>query len=683
MKKYCNKKNIFIASLALIIIIYFISILVFGNKSVTLINQPYDNLLKKQPRLQDDFYDNINYKYLSKNKLKEDEDFWYYMYTDASESIKKEKHKIIEDILKKCDTYPVGSINNKICIFHDSYNKKNNDKEIKKELNNYINLINNSKTIEEYINTVLKINKELSVGILVNPMINFQPDNLKKPYFNLENIYYDYHVYNNEYYSLESFEQELNKLRKYDVKLLKLYGYKDNEAYKMIDNIHSMYKEIARFSIKSTKMLDKGYKVYSINELQSKLKKLNLNLIIQYYSDIYLNDGNILVSDINQLTAIDDYLDKDNLNILKEYATLRIITEYSNYLGEEFYKLNEEFEENFNYVEYKEVSDKEIMYETIYSLFQDTIVKEFANRNFSEEEKVFYTNLILEEIKIFKERISNEDWLSLETKTYALDKMDKIKYTVGILDNLVYTEKNYDISNNKSYLSNIININKVITKEYNKQYGSGNILYNIIDPLEQNAYYEANTNSINILLGMIYSYKKTLNLDVKNLDKHYYELLGTCGATIGHELTHALDSNGSKYDAYGNYINWWTDKDKENFNRLNIDVVKYFNKYNQFGSTTLGENIADLGGMAIIMDIAKKKNATNADYKKIFEYYTLDWCSQKTPYAKAYLLYFDEHSPDKNRVNAILSSTDEFYSTYLIKENDGMYVSVKDRVRVW
>ena len=69
MKKYCNKKNIFIASLALIIIIYFISILVFGNKSVTLINQPYDNLLKKQPRLQDDFYDNINYKYLSKNKL--------------------------------------------------------------------------------------------------------------------------------------------------------------------------------------------------------------------------------------------------------------------------------------------------------------------------------------------------------------------------------------------------------------------------------------------------------------------------------------------------------------------------------------------------------------------------------------------------------------------------------------
>ena len=90
MKKYCNKKNIFIASLALIIIIYFISILIFGNKNVTLINQPYDNLLKKQPRLQDDYYDNINYKYLSKNKLKEDEEFWYYMYNDASESIKKE-----------------------------------------------------------------------------------------------------------------------------------------------------------------------------------------------------------------------------------------------------------------------------------------------------------------------------------------------------------------------------------------------------------------------------------------------------------------------------------------------------------------------------------------------------------------------------------------------------------------
>ena len=261
--------------------------------------------------------------------------------------------------------------------------------------------------------------------------------------------------------------------------------------------------------------------------------------------------------------------------------------------------------------------------------------------------------------------------------------MNKISYTVGVPDNFVFTENSYLISKDKSYLGNVVSINKSITNEYNNQLRKGNIIYGLMDPLMQNAYYEANTNSINLLLGMIYSYKKAMNLDSKNLDKNYYEILGTAGATIGHELTHALDSEGSKYDGDGNYINWWTEEDLENFNKLNIEVVKYYNTYEQFGTSTLAENIADLGGMELIMDIAKNKKATNADYKKIFEYYTLDWCSQKNPYAKVGQLYYDVHSPDKNRVNAVLSSTEEFYSVYEIKEKDGMFVSLKDRVTVW
>lgn len=682
MKKFCNKKVYFISFLICIIIVYFFSILLFGNKNLTLINKPYSDLLKEKPRLQDDFYDSINYKYLSKNNIKDDEHAWYYMYTDSQELIKKEKYKIIDTILNKCGTYNENSINNKICIFYDSYNDKNKDKLVKKELDTYINLINNTKTIDEYIETVLNINRKLSIGILVNPMIDFQPSNLKQPYFSLSNIYYDYDIANSEYYSLDSYEQEKNKLMKYDVSLLKLYGYSENDTYKMINNIHSMYKEVARFSIKSSKILDKGYKLYSIVELQNKLDNLDLNLIIQKYNDIYI-DGKILVNDLNQLVAIDKYLVKDNLNTLKEYAIFRIITEYAEYLGDEFYKLNVEFEKTFKGEEIIYDNDKEFMYELIYSLFQDTIVNEFAKKHFTIEEKRFYTELIKEEIKTFENRINEEEWLSDSSKLSALDKMSKMKYTVGVPDNLVYTENSYNISNNNSYLSNIININKVIYSEYNKQYRNGNILYHLIDPLVQNAYYEANTNSINILLGMIYSYKVTLNLDVSNLDNHFYELLGTAGVTIGHELTHALDSNGSKYDSNGNYVNWWSDKDKENFDKLNIDVVKYFNNYNQFGSQTLGENIADLGGMALVMDVAKKRNTSSSNYKKIFEYYALDWCSQKTPVMRANLLYGDEHSPDKNRVNAILSSVEEFYSVYFIKESDDMFIPEKDRVSVW
>ena len=682
MKKYCNKRTCLIGSLVLVVLIYFVCLLAFGTKNYTEINKPVSDILTKQPRLEDDFYDNINYKYLSKNQLDEDEVIWYYMYSKSSELIKEEKIKIIDDILKNCDKHPVGSVNEKICLFYKSYNIKDKDEKAKKELKYYIDLINNTKNINEYMNAVLTVNKELSMGLVVNPSINFQPTNLKQPYFTLDSIYYDYQVNNSEFYSLDSFEQELNKLKKYDVKLLKLFGYKENDAYKKVNKIQSMYKEIARFSIKTDKLNDKGYKLYTVSDLQNQLKNINVNYIISKYNNIY-NGGYVLVTDMNQLKAIDSYLIEDNLETLKNYAELRIITEYSSYLGNDYYELNNEYQEIFTGYESKFENDKEFIYDQIYSLFQDTIVNEFAKRNFSEKEKQFYTNLVIEEIETFKKRINKEEWLSDKTKSYALDKMNKISYTVGIPDNFVYTENNYLLTKDKSYLSNEISINRSILNEYFNQYRKGNIVYGILDPLEQNAYYEANTNSINVLLGIIYSYKKSLNIDENNLEEHYYEILGTAGATIGHELSHALDSYGSKYDGDGNYTNWWTKEDAENFNKLNIEVVKYYNNYEQFGSTTLGENIADLGGMALIMDIAKKNNATESDYKKIFEFYTLDWCSQMNPYARVSLLYNDEHSPNKNRANAVLSSTEEFYSVYDIKENDGMYVPKKNRVAVW
>ena len=682
MKKYCNKKTCLIGSLVLVVLIYFVCLLAFGTKNYTEVNKPVSDILTKQPRLEDDFYDNINYKYLSKNQLDEDEVIWYYMYSKSSELIKEEKIKIIDDILKNCDKHSAGSVNEKICLFYKSYNIKDKDEKAKKELKYYIDLINNTKNINEYMNAVLTVNKELSMGLVVNPSINFQPTNLKQPYFTLDSIYYDYQVNNSEFYSLDSFEQELNKLKKYDVKLLKLFGYKENDAYKKVNKIQSMYKEIARFSIKTDKLNDKGYKLYTVSDLQNQLKNINVNYIISKYNNIY-NGGYVLVTDMNQLKAIDSYLIEDNLETLKNYAELRIITEYSSYLGNDYYELNNEYQEIFTGYKSKFENDKEFIYDQIYSLFQDTIVNEFAKRNFSEKEKQFYTNLVIEEIETFKKRINKEEWLSDKTKSYALDKMNKISYTVGIPDNFVYTENNYLIIKDNSYLSNAISINKSILNEYFNQYRKGNIVYGILDPLEQNAYYEANTNSINVLLGIIYSYKKSLNIDENNLEEHYYEILGTAGATIGHELSHALDSYGSKYDGDGNYTNWWTKEDAENFNKLNIEVVKYYNNYEQFGSTTLGENIADLGGMALIMDIAKKNNATESDYKKIFEFYTLDWCSQMNPYARVSLLYNDEHSPNKNRANAVLSSTEEFYSVYDIKENDGMYVPKKNRVAVW
>ena len=681
MKKY--KKTLYlVCSLLGVFLIYVGCLLIFGRKDVTEVNKPYNNLLLKQPRLQDDYYDYINFEYLRKNNLNDNEDIWYYMYTGSREKIEEEKMLIISDILKKCDTYSVETINHNICLFYSSY-KENNEKNIKSELDYYIKLVNDTKNIKSYIETVLKINKELSLDILVNPVIAFEPSNTKKSYFTLDLITYDFDVYYSEVYSPRGLDSITNKLKRYNVKILTKYGYTENDAYKIIGDIYEMYRDIAKFSLISEKLLDDGYKLYNINKLQDELKVLNINDILNKYSDIYSDDGDVLVADINQLKAIDSYLKEDNLETLKKYAIMKVIGEYSQYINKDFYKIRAEYQEFFwgEYLDFE--TEDDLIYQQIYSLFKDTITNEFAKRNFTEQEKEMYTQLVLEEINIFSKRIMKEEWLTDETKNAALDKLNKIDYEVGIPEDFVYAERNYDLKSENSYLKNIISMNKIIETEYNRQYKKGNILYGQMDYLVQNAFYVPDTNNIYILLGMIYSYKSSLNLDVNNLEKDYYKLLGTVGMTIGHELTHAFDNNGSKYDGDGNYINWWTEEDAKNFYKLNGQVIKYFDKYEQFAENTLGEDIADLGGMELVMDIAREKNANNDNYKEIFESYALDWCSQLEPAMRIYLLYNDEHSPNKNRTNAILSSTDEFYDVYDIRETDKMYVKKADRVVVW
>lgn len=692
-----KKKLLILIILVTLLVSYFIYLNIFGNKIRTKVNNLTPVALTNQPRLEDDFYNSINYQFLNKSNIEKDEYYWHYIYNVSNKKIDEEKKYIIDDILSKCNSYNENSNYKKICNFYNSYNTSS-ENTLKNELNKYIELINNSNTIEEYIKNAININYNLSIDILVNPKINSEINGSSKPFFTLDIISYDYklefqnndlnYLYNT-LYTDELYSQYLNYLRKYDIAILEKYGYSSDDANLMVNNIENMYSEIARFSLKSDKYLNnKGYKLYSINEVQKELKHINIYDILSNYSDIYNNNDKIMIADINQLKSIDNYLVLENLDTLKYYAIMQILTSYAKYINEEFYKIDLKMNDYFNYylggqvTNYanESVNKNEYIYASIYNFFQDTITEEFAKRNFTSNEKEFYKNLINEEIKEFKENISNKEWLSDSTKEKAIEKLDNIKYNIGTPDEFVFVENQYNLESN--YMANIITMNQQLKKQENIQLLSGNKMYGI-DYLVQNAYYMPLDNSINILLGIIYSYKTALNLDTNNLEKNYYELLGSIGTIIGHELTHSLDSLGSKYDKNGNYINWWTNEDKEKFDKLNLKVIKYYDKYDEFGDKTLGENIADLGGIKLALQVASEKGAQEDDYKKLFESYAITWCSQSTSYYNAYLLKNDVHSLDKVRVNAVLSSIDKFYEVYNIKPTDKMFVLINDRVSVW
>ncbi|MBA9012127.1 M13-type metalloendopeptidase [Clostridium saccharobutylicum] len=195
-----------------------------------------------------------------------------------------------------------------------------------------------------------------------------------------------------------------------------------------------------------------------------------------------------------------------------------------------------------------------------------------------------------------------------------------------------------------------------------------------------NAYYNPLNNEIVFPAGILQApfYNKNATKE-KNL--------GGIGAVIGHELTHAFDNVGAQFDETGKLKNWWTEEDYKEFTNKSKKVIDYYSKIQvengKFinGYLTAGENISDLGGIACVLDIAKKLE--NPNLKDLFENYAIIWREVSTKELKEYLLNNDCHAPKKVRVNNVLSQFEDFYKTYDIKEGDKMYVEPEKRVSIW
>ena len=675
-----NKKTVIIC--LLILVIYVLGIIFFGYKNNTIKNTKLHVELTEKPRLEDDFYDFINYDTLSKVLIDESKmaDEWNY-FSVYQKEIDEEKIKIIDNIVSKCDTYNNDSIYKKMCNYYHSLKNINYD-ENKKQFEEYINLINSSNDVNEFQKNAATINRKLyNANILFDLEFGIKDYNLDVAYPSIEQIYYDY-TNNNNYYNLalvNGNEIIRTKLKKTDVKILTEYGYSEAEARKIVSSVYEMYGEIAKYSLLTVN--DKDTKLYSINELKSKYPNINFDLIKDEFEYRFGTSSTILVNDETQLKLINDYLTNDNLDTLKKYALVRLLYTYGDTINENIPNIISDFENYLN----KKLADTEednkqekMVYDKINSVFGDTIAIEFAKIHSYDKLKPYYTNLIYTYMEEYRKRITSEDWLSETTKNNAIKKIDKMGVNVLYPDNdkAAY----FDASGNSIY-----EIDSNISKTYNKYVFDHVKNYNVVtnDWLEINAFYSPLANLTLLEMGYVYAFNQTFNIDVNNIDDYYYETLGGIGYTIGHELSHAFDNSGSKYDENGKENNWWTDEDKIAYNKLNLKVEKYYDKLNQDGYQTLGENIADLGGFSLTIQVAESKNASNDDFKKIFESAAKFDAEQSTSFVNGWYLINDVHSPTKNRINGVYSSLNKFYEVYNIKETDKMYVAPSERVSVW
>ena len=198
---------------------------------------------------------------------------------------------------------------------------------------------------------------------------------------------------------------------------------------------------------------------------------------------------------------------------------------------------------------------------------------------------------------------------------------------------------------------------------------------------EANAYYVTGENSINILAGILY--------DTLYYDQSIETVLASIGATIGHEITHGFDTGGAKYNGVGNEEDWWTEEDAERFAERAGKVadamssIEVADGVTVNGEFVIDEMVADLGGLALSLDIAKQY--PDFDYDLFFRTYALMWYSIKPDFESALALYTDDsHPADYIRANFVVQMFDEFYSAYpQVKEGTSMYRAPEDRVAVW
>ena len=429
----------------------------------------------------------------------------------------------------------------------------------------------------------------------------------------------------------------------------------------------------------------------------NKMKFANLSKICPAVNwDNYLIENGIGKSDsviVGQpayYQALNNLLNNSPLATWKNMMRYRLTKRFSEVLPDKFGQLAFDFSKLFSGAKERKPRWKRVIRaeeNAMGELLGQLYVKEF----FNEKAKQRYEKMV-EDVKLaYSERIKKLTWMSDTTKQKALIKLAAVKMKVG------YPNKWKDFSSmeivKESYFQNLVNSTKWWHQyEMNKLGKPVDREEWDMTPQTYNAYYNPSNNEIVLPAGIftVPGYK-----DEELDDATVYGYAGA--STIGHEITHGFDDEGRQYDEKGNLKSWWTKNDEQEFNKRAAVMINQVNAFEPLpgshinGKATLGENIADLGGILIALDAFKKtaqfKNnqpiAGLSPMKRYFLGYALGWMGYPTEQSLKNQLMTDVHSPAKYRVNGPFVNVKEFYSAFDIQAKDKIYLADSVRVNIW
>jgi len=476
---------------------------------------------------------------------------------------------------------------------------------------------------------------------------------------------------------------------KYIVNLLSLSGkYKENEVEKIANNIMKIETQLAKASMTRVEMRDpqKLYHKMNLAELQKLSPDFDWGLYFNLIGKPDIKEINVNQPDF--IKEIGKMTNSISINDWKDYLSFHLLNSFAPYLSNDFEKVHFGFYGTILSGKTKMKDRWKRIVEATSGMLGEAVGKIYVEKYFPAESKTRMLELVKNLKATLKEHIQALTWMTPETKVKAVEKLETINLKIGYPDK--WRDYSKLIISKQPYVLNVISAENF---EFKRK------ISEIDKPVERakwdmtpqtvNAYYNPNMNEIVFPAAILQP--PFFNKDADDAVNY-----GGIGAVIGHEMTHGFDDQGCQYDKDGNLKKWWTQQDIDNFKKQTTPLIDAYNNFKFLdslhinGELTLGENIADFGGVSISLDALKKTLKGNEEaidgFTPIQRYYLSFaeiWRQQIRDQELMRRLKEDVHSPARARVNIPVYHSDDFYKAFNVKETDARFVSVDKRIRIW
>ena len=622
----------------------------------------------------DDFFHYMNGNWIKKTKIPDDQSGWGSFYTLSEENIKKTKAVLEEAAASKASS---RSLEQKIGDFYASGMdtvaiEKRGAEPLKAEMAK----ISAIKNYKEYLNYVAT-NENNRGGALFSFYVGTDDKNSSKNMVSFSQSgtglpEKDY------YFKNDSSTQKIrNAYLKYIKTLFTLTGTDEKTATQNANDILAFETKLAKSHKSPVELRDpiKNYHKYAVSEL-SKIYGMDWN---KFLENMTIKTDTVLVGQPEYYSTMGKLLETIPVETLKNVEKFSLLNNTSSYLNKAFGEARFDFfGKTLNGQKVQSERWKKLVNQTDGGL-GELLGQLWVKKHFAPEAKVRMLELVGNLKKVYRSRIEKLDWMSVETKAKALVKMDKIIQKIGYPDKW----KNFDDVDIKrnAYFENAQAVGRHKYKEMIEK------LAKPVDKTEWgmtpptvNAYANPAFNEIVFPAGILqFPFFDNAADDAINY--------GGIGMVIGHEMTHLFDDQGRQYDAEGNLKDWWKPEDAKKFNEKSKVVVNQYNNSIMFGNMhvngelTLGENLADVGGIAIAYEAFKLTKQGQGNEKidgltpdqRFFMSFAQIWRIKDREESMRVRLTTDPHSPEEFRVNIPLKNFEPFYKTFNVTDKNKLF----------